>query len=223
MSDKPSVVVRLATLADLDDVTRLHMASFKPEDHVPVMLGSDYVRATYKWQISSPEAYTLVAELDGKIVGLVAVCDKPFTKPMFMASIGEFIRSLLRKPGLLFQSKLWERLFRHEGSSAKGDRLANYPGMAQMTIGAVDANCRGAGVFPALVEATKSFSKARGSRAIRAGIYKPNMPSRRVFIKGEWIETKDLETTDTVFYVAYLDPTLPAELGIELPIPETSE
>jgi GNAT superfamily N-acetyltransferase len=87
--------------------------------------------------------------------------------------------------------------------------------MAQMTIGAVAADYRGRGLFPALVEATRTYSKERGSRAIRAGIYKENMPSRQVFIKSDWIETPALETPDTVFYVSYLDPTFPRELGIE--------
>jgi GNAT superfamily N-acetyltransferase len=217
MTQEKSLSVRIATLKDLDRVTYLHLASFRPDEHVPVMLGSRYVKATYRWLISSPEAYTLVAEADGKIVGLTGMCDKPFTKPMFMACLGEFILSLLKKPTLLFQGKLWQRLFRDSKSSSKGELMARRSGMAQMTIGAVDANYRGFGVFPALVEATKSFSKARGSRAIRAGIYKTNMPSRRVFVKGGWFETPELETLDTVFYVAYLDPEFPKELGITLP------
>jgi GNAT superfamily N-acetyltransferase len=86
--------------------------------------------------------------------------------------------------------------------------------MAQMTSGAVLADYRGNGVFPALVDATKSFSKARGSRAIRTGIYKANMSSRRVFIKCGWIETPELETSDTVSFVTYLDPDFQKELGV---------
>jgi hypothetical protein len=217
MIEDSSINIRLATLDDLEDVTRLHLASFRPNDHVPVMLGTRYVQATYKWQISSPVAYTLVAESNGKIVGLVGMCDKSFTRPMFMACLGEFFLSLLRNPSLLFQRKLWQRLLRVSKSSSTGEKIAQYPGMAQMTIGAVDAGFRGFGVFPALVDATRSFSKARGSKAIRAGIYKENNSSRRVFIKGGWIESKELETSDTVFYVSYLDPEFSKELGTNLP------
>jgi RimJ/RimL family protein N-acetyltransferase len=83
-----------------------------------------------------------------------------------------------------------------------------------MTIGAVDSDFRGHGVFPALVEATKNYSKSRGSRAIRAGIYKTNQPSRRVFIKNGWFETPELQTSDTVFYVAYLDDLFQHEIGL---------
>jgi len=211
------IKIRLAGIQDLDRLTELHCASFKPEDHVPVMLGKRYVMATYKWLVTSPDAYSLVAEIDETLVGLIAVCDKPFTKPMFMACLGEFLLSILNKPALLFQKNLWNRLFRHSDSSVNGEIIANHPKMAQMTIGAVDSGYRGVAIFPALVEATKSFSKARGSRGIRAGVYKTNEPCRRVFVKGGWIETKELETPETVFYVAYLDPTFPKELGIILP------
>ncbi len=208
------ISVRIATIEDVDDLTDLHYASFTPEEHVPVMLGKPYVRATYVWQTTGKHSYVLVAEELGKIVGLVAVCDGPFTRPMFMACLPEFLRSLVADPALIFKKKLWSRLFRRPDVSAGSKKLADYPGFAQMTIGVVDRNCRGKGVFPLLVAATKTYSKARGSRAIRAGIYKINVPSRRVFIKGAWIETKQLETPDTVFYVAYLDPLFVHEIGM---------
>ncbi|MFH1884600.1 MAG: hypothetical protein ABIL62_18035 [Planctomycetota bacterium] len=216
MADETPILIRLATPADLDSLTELHCASFAPEDHVPVMLGETYVRATYRWQVSGERAYTLVAEADSKIVGLVAVCDGPFTFPMFMACLPDFLGSLFRHPLLLFKRKLWQRLFRRPDVSRKSKRIADHPGFAQMTIGVVDGNWRGKGIFPALVEATKTYSQARGSRAVRAGIYKTNMPSRRVFIKGGWIETPELETPDTVFYVAYLDLMFPEELGVRV-------
>jgi RimJ/RimL family protein N-acetyltransferase len=214
MTQNKSVFIRLVTLNDLEKVTDLHLASFRPEDHVPVILGPRYVKAIYRWQTRSPEAYTLVAEIDGKIVGLIGICDKPYARPMFIACIGEFIMSLLKKPTLLFQGKLWSRLLRDSKTSPKGKMIAGHSGMAQMTSGAVLADYRGNGVFPALVDATKSFSKARGSRAIRTGIYKANMSSRRVFIKCGWIETPELETSDTVSFVTYLDPDFQKELGV---------
>lgn len=213
MNENP-VSIRLATLADVDALTALHVASFTPDEHVPVMLGQNYVRATYVWQTTSNQAYVLVTEDWGKIVGLIAVCDGPFTRPMFLACFPELLRSLLRHPTLLFQKKLWRRLFRLPDVPKGKRRIAHYPGFAQMTIGAVDAQYRGKGIFPALVEATKTYSRDRGSKAIRAGIYKTNQPSRRVFIKGGWIETPELETKDTVFYVHYIDPDFSRKLGI---------
>ncbi|HOU49036.1 MAG: GNAT family N-acetyltransferase [Acidobacteria bacterium] len=211
-SDDP--VIRLAGRGDLEDMTALHCDSFKFGEHVPAMLGRHYVRAMYRWLVTSAVSYALVAEREGKIVGIVAVCDGPFTRPMFLACLPAFAVSLVRRPALLFNHKLWSRLFRRPDVTSAGRKIADQPGFAQMTIGVVDKNCRGRGIFPALVEETKTYSRRRGSRAIRAGIYKINQPSRRVFIKGRWIETPELETEDTVFYVAYLDEAFAGELGL---------
>ncbi len=207
--------IRLATIADIDGLTELHIASFEPEDHIPVRLGKNYVRATYQWLVTSGMSYVLVADTGHQIVGLIAVSDRAFTAPMFKACVKEFVLAILRNPLLLGYRDLWRRLFRRPDATSQGRHIADYPGMAQMTIGAVDENYRGYGVFPALVEATCTYSEERGSRAIRAGIYRENMPSRRVFIKLGWIETPILETRDTVFYVMFLDPTLSEEIGIE--------
>jgi len=205
--------IRKATLDDLEGLVDLHCVSFRPEDHVPMMLGRDYVRAAYRWKVCGRESYVLLAEAGGKIVGLVAVCDRSFSVPMFKACLAEFLRSLAIKPSLFLEKSLWQRLLRRpDGSDRRGDFISGYPGVAQMIIGAVDSGFRGKGVFPALIEATKEASRSRGSRAIRAGVYKSNASSRKTFIKGEWTETPELETSDTVFYMAYLDPDLPKEL-----------
>jgi len=206
--------IRTATVADVDALTALHCASFGPADHVPVMLGKRFVRATYRWQVSSALTYVLVTESARGISGLIAVADCSFTAPMFKACLGEFVLAVLRNPLLLLKRSLWERLVRPSKMTPEGQRIANFPGMAQMTIGAVDAGHRGQGIFPALVEATRGHSRARGARAIRAGVYKVNASSSRVFTKSGWIELKVLETADTVFYVSFLDPQLPGELGM---------
>jgi hypothetical protein len=213
---KSDFLIRLAGFDDVDALTDLHCASFTPQEHVPVMLGKRYVHATYRWLVSSDMTYVLVADADGQIVGLVAVADRSFTGLMFKACLKEFVHSIADNPSLLLNLDLWRRLFRRPDVSKQGRYMADYPGMAQMTIGAVDSNYRGQAIFPTLVEATRHHSKIRGSRAIRAGIYKSNMPSRRVFIKSGWVETRVLETSDTVFYVAYLDLSLPDELGFHV-------
>lgn len=212
----PAFLVRMATTEDLDRLTDLHFDSFRPEDHIPVILGREYVQATYRWLLTSNQAYCLVADSDHKLIGIVAVCDGSFTRPMFLACLPEFVRSLLRSPRLIFEKRLWDRLLRRPETSEEANRIADYPGFAQLSIIAVAAECRGAGIFPALVEAAKTYSRNRGSVAIRAGVYKFNQPSRRAFAKNGWIETPELETSDTVFYVYYLDPDLPNRLGIAL-------
>jgi ribosomal protein S18 acetylase RimI-like enzyme len=209
-------VIRLATVKDVVRMTNLHCASFQPEDHVPMMLGERYVQATYRWQVTSQTTYALVAEAGSKIVGLIAVSDGSFTRPMFKACLTELAASLMNHPALFFQPKLWQRLLRRSSHlNDQADKIAHYPGMSQMIIGAVDTGYRGKGVFPALIEATTHESKKRGSRAIRAGVYKHNLPVQRAFIKAGWDESPIFETEDTKFYIYFIDPDLRAELGTD--------
>jgi hypothetical protein len=198
--------IRQATRNDVAALTELHCSCFRPEDHVPMMLGKGYVRATYRWLVTGHHSYCLAAEVGGKLVGLVAVCDGPFARPMFLACLPEFLTSLLRSPRLVLQKSLWARLFRRSDGSSASKRTLDLASVAQMTIGAVSAECRGLGVFPSLVEAVESCSASRGSRAVRAGIYKTNQSSRRAFMKRGWVETPELETEDTVFYVFHIRP-----------------
>ncbi len=210
------VEIRLATRADVEAMTDLHWRSFTPEEHVPVILGKEYVKATYRWLVTSKEAYALVADCAGKIVGLVAMCDRSYTLPMFLACLPEFFKSLLANPSLIFNGRLWKRMFRRPDiESEQAKKIADYPGVAQMTVGAVDTTFRGRSIFPLLISNTKIYSKARGMRAIRAGIYKTNAPCRRAFVKDGWIETPVLETANTVFYMAFLDETIARQLGLE--------
>lgn len=216
----PGLIVRAATMDDIPALTELHLTSFRPEEHVLVMLGREYVRATYRWLLTSRNCYCLVADLNGRIIGLVGVCDGPYTRPMFLACLPEFVKSLLRSPQLLLQKKLWLRVLRHAEDSQIGREIAAHPDIAQITIVAVDAACRGLGVFPALIAAVQICSTSRGSRAIQSGVYKFNHPSRRAFVKAGWVETQELETGDTVFFLYYIDPHLPDDLGISLAIYE---
>jgi len=213
----PVFLIRIATTEDLDRLTTLHCDSFRPEEHIPVMLGKDYVRATYRWLTTSSQAYCLVAESNHQIIGLVAVCDSAFTRPMFLACLPEFLRSMLHSPSLIFRRRLWERLLRGSDASGEAKRIIDCPGFAQLSIIVVDSKSRGTGIFPALVNAVKTYSKVRGSIAIRAGIYKFNQASRKTFAKVGWTEITQLETVDLIFYAFYLDPELPTRLGIPLP------
>lgn len=207
-------MIRLATAADIEALTDLHCACFRPEQHVPVMLGRHYVRATYRWQVSDPRAYVLVAEFDRQLIGLVSVSDGPYARPMFLACLPQFVRSLIQHPGLLLKRRLWQRLLRRP--HVRGSPVAA-PGLAELANIAVDAHYRGKGVFPALVDAAREHSHTRGARAIRAGVYKANPASQRAFARAGWIETRELETDDTVSYVAHLDPAFPADLGFTRP------
>ncbi len=209
-------IIQVCDAHNVEELTDLHLRSFKPDDHVPVRLGRRYVKATYQWLVSSRYSYVLGAFASGKLVGLVSVCDRSYTWLMFKACWPEFMLSIAGNPGLLLNKKMWERLFRKPDITTKRARfILEFPGVAQITIGAVDDGWRGKGVFPALVGAIVEQSEKKGSRAIRVGIYKNNRSSRQVFIKGGWKEIKELETMETVFYMKIFDGAIAAQLGID--------
>ncbi|MBN1828336.1 MAG: GNAT family N-acetyltransferase [Deltaproteobacteria bacterium] len=189
------------------------MEVFTPEDNIPALLGPRYVRATYRWFVISKRAYTLIAVARGNVVGLVAVTDTSFTTPLFRASFLELLRSLAKKPLILFQKRLWQRLARGDKSSTRlRKRIVNDRRVAQLAVIIVKKEFRGQGIFPALIDAAKAISKGRGSRAIRAGVYKENRQSRRAFEKVGWIEMPELEANNLVFYVTYLDSEFAEEM-----------
>jgi len=210
----PAVVVRPPRIDDIPALTDLHLACFGPDEHVPVLLGRDYIKASYQWLLNDEDCYSLVADLDGRIIGVVGVCDGPYTLSMFMACLPEMGRSFLRSPGLALEKRLWRRLTRQSADTEVSRKLAAEQEIAQVTIIAVDGANRSMGIFPALVDAVQARSRERGSRAIQSGVYKFNQPSRKAFTKVGWSETPELETNDTVFFLHYIDPQLPRELGI---------
>ena len=206
------MIIELANISDLDEITALHCLSFKPKDHVPMMLGRNYVKATYKWLITSNESYVLIGKEDDAIIGLVAVCDGAYTKPMFIACLPAFVKSIIVKPSRLFSTTLWERLFRRPDVDNTKTSIIDKPGFAQMTIGAVSHNYRGSGIFGLLIEETKQVSIERGSTGIRAGVYKKNKSSRSVFEKGGWQVMSCLETEETIFYASFFNDEYEAEI-----------
>jgi ribosomal protein S18 acetylase RimI-like enzyme len=205
---------RLGRRDDLEVLVDLHWRTFPPEEHVPVMLGKEYVRATYKWQICSYDAYVVVAEREGQVAGCVTMADGAFTRPMFFACLPEFVASLRAKPALLLERRLWGRLLRGVKLPPAARRIVNHEAVAQLIMIFVDSQFRGQGVVPAMLEAVIQTSRARGSRAIRVGVYKENVASRKAFLKAGWVEVSALETAETVFFMAFLDGTIRDELGV---------
>jgi len=205
--------IKLATILDVEVLTDLHCESFKPEDHVPLLFGRRYVRATYRWLVSSPSAYVLIAESGDKIIGFTAVCDGAYVKAMFIACLPEFIISILSNPKRIINKLLWKRLFRKPVSVNESENPVNKKGFAQITIGAVAKEFRGSGIFGELLQAAKEYSKQRGSKAICVGAYKKNRSSLRALTKSDWVEVPGMETLDTVLLVADLDLIIARKFG----------
>ena len=210
------ITIHLANSNDVDDLTELHCASFRPENSFITTLGKDFVKSTYRWQLNCKDTYVLVAKINGKIGGMIGVCDGPYSLKLLKGCFLHLIVSLIKNPSLMFSRTAWSRIFRR--SSHRNDlsrRLSNATSVAQIVNASVDSNFRGKGIFRMLADSAKATSRRRGSRAIRAGVYKKNLAGCHAYIKSGWIPVPILETSDTVCYFAFLDPGFPKELGIE--------
>ena len=195
------LTMRLATRTDVDAMTALHMSSFSADDHLGALLGPGFVRASYLWHVTDSMAWVIVAELHGQVVGLLGMCDGPFTKRMLRGCSTAFAAALLRRPRLLADRRLWSRLVRTKATPAWVAQFCAEPGVAQMTIGAVDAKTRGHSVFPALIARCEVEGRARGLQAVRAGLYTQNVPCYRAFVKSGWTEVPELGSDDTTYFV----------------------
>jgi GNAT superfamily N-acetyltransferase len=212
---KDLFTIQLCNLHHVDELTNLHMCSFGPDEHIPVRLGERFVKAMYSWLVSSGHSFVIGAFAAKRLIGLISVCEQSYTWLMLKACLDEFILSILRKPRLLLDYKLWRRLFRrHNTKNKRAQLIAQYPDVAQITIGLVADEWRGKGVFAALVAEAVQQCKSRGGKAIKVGIYKNNWPSRQAFIKAHWTEIAELETQDTVCYMTFFDEHIIQQLGL---------
>jgi GNAT superfamily N-acetyltransferase len=203
-----ALTIRLADLRDVEAMADLHCHSFSEKEHIGILLGARFVQATYRWHVTDPTAYALVAELEGQLIGLLGMCDSAFTGPMFRFAVRPLIWAVLRRPRLLVDRRVVGRFFRASGGEKWVSEFCAAPGVAQMTIAAVSETARGHNVFPRLIQECEVYAAERGSRAIRAGVYRWNAPSQRAFVKRGWPEVPELGSADTVFFLRILDPSI---------------
>jgi len=200
--------VRLASESDVEAMTNLHLSSFSPDEHLGTLLGPTFVQASYRWHVTDECAYVIIAEMDGKLMGLLGMCDGSFTIRMIRGCLREFLGALLRHPRLLIDRRLWSRLARTKAHSEWVNEFCSTAGVAQMTIGAVNAGARGHNVFPSLIKNCEKISNERGHAAVRAGLYRKNEPCRRAFVKSGWVEVPELGSDETMYFVFVLNPEL---------------
>lgn len=202
----PSFTIRLATPEDIDAVTELHWACFQPDEHLPVILGKPFIQAMYRWQVSAKEAYMVVAESGGELIGFAGACDGPYRWLMLKACQRQLVISLVRNPLVLLNRRLWRHLFAsREALDREARRTLIRPGVAHLTTGAVDTRFRGMGIIRALVKTVQAISRSRGSEALCVGVYRTNHAIRRAFAKLSWTEVSVSKTSELVHYITYLD------------------
>lgn len=219
MENAFNFVIRFAERKDITGLVDLHCRSFTPEQHVPVVLGKQYVKAIFKWILQDSSTYAFVAEESNRLIGYICVCDHAYSSRMFLACLPDFFKSVIRNPTLIGNRLLWKRFLRREGyKDEKAKMIASHPGLTYIMFGAVDSHARGKGVYIELYNAVKKYSVTRGARALRGDVYKLNSVMRRVKEKDHWIEIPELETSETVAYIYFLDQSMISELNLKYPV-----
>jgi GNAT superfamily N-acetyltransferase len=191
--------LKIANSDDLEKIVDLHLASFTSDEHIPVLIGKQYVKASYKWLLSHKNAFILIARDNEKIIGLQSVSIGSFEIPMFIACLPALLYSMLTNPKLIINNKLWKRLIRILNRLKPG-KIKTHGKFAHFIIGIVDADYRGKGIFSAVVNAAVQKCKENNCKTIFTGIYKKNVTTQRIFLKYGWKNCPEMETNETYYY-----------------------
>jgi len=193
--------VRLAALADVDRLVGLHVATFTPEEHLLILFGAPVLRPIYRWFVSSPETFTMVATSGGEVVGLCTACNRPYNGPMIRNNMFALALGALRHPLVLFHPEIVARLRRALSFSRRSGRAAcqELDPPAQLGFLAVSPQYHGAQVGESLVQQAIRECGRRHWNRVRAGVYKKNLPARFMYSKLGFKENKGLRTEQLVF------------------------
>jgi ribosomal protein S18 acetylase RimI-like enzyme len=166
-TDRPAVVIRACTPADLDRVADLHLAAF-PES-VLGRLGHEAVRRSYRWQMEGPHDLTaIVAEEGGSVAGfLFGGVFRGSTIGFLKREKWFLVRQVLAHPDLLLRHAGWDRialagrlLSRRFTTPSTIEEPAAVPNRSFGVLGiAVDPASQGSGVGRALMAEAEKVAR----------------------------------------------------------------
>jgi hypothetical protein len=172
---KSSVLCRAATLEDLESIVAIHKMCFTPATHALMHLGDDFLRATYRWLITSKIAFTVVAEKDSAIVGFQSGCDRPYRGALFRDNIGALLMALCSRPWIVARLQVLDSL-RSSLPFTQGRKDIDRTVPAQLVINGVHPKHRlGFEVANQLLVATLACGRSRGWTRLIGGVYKKNV------------------------------------------------
>jgi ribosomal protein S18 acetylase RimI-like enzyme len=188
---KENIQITFATLDDVSALVDLHYRCFTKKDHIALRFGKPFIIATYKWFVTSPDTYVVIARLDARLVGFQSVADRPYDAPMLRASWPQALLGLLLHPWLAFDPdllrRLWRLLFRRDQ-----DVLDTQVGTLAF-IG-VDPQVQGRGVGKALVRRALQACHERGMKAVITGVMRQNARSLAMLKGAGFAEVLELGT-----------------------------
>src|SRR5688500_5177379 len=157
-----------------------------------MLFGRAFLHAAYRWYSTAPEAFTLVAEMDGQLRGSCTV-NRGSYYVVFRKNICALATAVLRRPRILFHETLWKRLcaLRVRRSSLDGHR-------AYLAYLAVDPAGREAGVGKELIKAAIAECRSRGWDEMITAIHRDNVPARFMYRTLGFEESSELNHDDLV-------------------------
>jgi ribosomal protein S18 acetylase RimI-like enzyme len=180
--DGIELIIRTANVLDLDSLVDLHHTSFTRKTNIITRLGEKFIRTSYEWFIASEETYVIVAELNNLLVGLTAVCDRPYVGPLLKNCWIEALTGSISHPAIIFDKMIWSHLFNLllNYREKKGDKpdLSNSAHLAYI---AVHPGYQGKKVGTKLLNHSKEIALKRGKIYHYAGVYRNNTNSQRMF------------------------------------------
>jgi len=184
--------ITFATLDDMDALVTLHYKCFTKEDHIALRFGKPFIIATYKWFITSPGTFVVIARDGNRLVGFQTVADRPYDGPMLRASWREALIGLISHPWLAFDpellGRLWRLVFRRKKDTFDNDQEA------QLAFIGVDPQARGRGIGKALVIAAVQACHKRGLNLITTGVMRQNQRSLAMLQRAGFVEVPELGT-----------------------------
>jgi ribosomal protein S18 acetylase RimI-like enzyme len=194
---REDIQITFATLEDVDSLVALHYKCFPKNEHIAMRFGRSFIVSTYKWFITSPKTFVVIAKQGGRLIGFQSVSEGPYNAPMLRASWREALIGLIFHPWLAFHPELLKRLLRLLFRQHKDDLDSDQVG--ELAFIGVDPQAQGMGIGKALVIAAIRACRERGMRAVTTGVRRQNMKSLAMLKRAGLVEIPELGTKRFVY------------------------
>lgn len=169
------IEIRRGRLDDVEGLVDLHYRVFDERTHLTMLFGRGFLHAAYRWYSDSPEAFTVVATVKGRLEGACAVNQGSYYM-VFTKNKEALVRAILSKPSVLLSRAVWRRL------STLRLRYASTAGNpAYLAYLAVSAAGREAGIGKELIIAAIAECRRRGWVDIMTATHRDNVPARFMY------------------------------------------
>ncbi|GLH74841.1 hypothetical protein GETHLI_33430 [Geothrix limicola] len=188
--------VTTAVPGDVDALVDLHETCFSKHEHILVQLGRPFIHAVYRWFVSAPENFVLVARRGDQIIGFTTLSDRPYNIPMLRACKAELVKGFLLHPWAIFSTDLLVRLVR---IAFKKRMAAEQERVGQIAFTGVDPRFQGQGIGKAMKEASLQMCRRRGLVAVSTGVRRQNPRARLLNEQAGFVEVPSRSTRRLIY------------------------